>query len=230
MSIKFLLAAGMMLAAIAPAAAVQIKVNANAAAGLASFNATRTVLDWRNLYAPGTSWTLGVGGGPIINAGVVNDTINGGTASGSLAIFNWIDGPGFGADIALPDLAIGGPEDWDLTTTTAERRIGFAMSTGSGLLPNEVSGGAVSFTVTTSAGSGGFTLPGAGSYFITITSASPVSQWQIREVNGAMADQYFGNVLAGDAGAVPEPSAWLMLIAGFGLVGAAARRRAFMAG
>lgn len=32
-------------------------------------------------------------------------------------------------------------------------------------------------------------------------------------------------VLAGPGGAVPEPASWAMLIAGFGLVGAAARRR-----
>jgi hypothetical protein len=34
-----------------------------------------------------------------------------------------------------------------------------------------------------------------------------------------------GTIFQGDTGAVPEPASWAMLIAGFGLVGAAARRR-----
>jgi hypothetical protein len=38
-------------------------------------------------------------------------------------------------------------------------------------------------------------------------------------------DVDFIQVLPGSIGAVPEPASWAMLIAGFGLVGAAQRRR-----
>ncbi len=42
-------------------------------------------------------------------------------------------------------------------------------------------------------------------------------------------DVGFIQVLPGSIGGVPEPSSWAMLIAGFGLVGAASRRRAALA-
>jgi hypothetical protein len=63
----------------------------------------------------------------------------------------------------------------------------------------------------------------AGDRFVGITGSTPIGG--IRFVN------YFGGKIEVDhlqygvPGAVPEPASWAMMIAGFGLVGAAARRR-----
>ena len=67
-------------------------------------------------------------------------------------------------------------------------------------------------------------------YFIQFAynySAAPTLTYTTGVSSGGT-DNYINYVdplVSGSIGAVPEPQAWVMLIAGFGLVGAAARRR-----
>jgi hypothetical protein len=66
-------------------------------------------------------------------------------------------------------------------------------------------------------GSGG-TVAGAQARFLTALDAGQV-------YFNLHTSTFPGGEIRGNLGAVPEPSSWAMLIAGFGLVGAAARRR-----
>lgn len=47
------------------------------------------------------------------------------------------------------------------------------------------------------------------------------SSLQFSEIDGDIFDQYWGNVVA----TIPEPGTWLMMAAGFGLIGGTMRRR-----
>jgi hypothetical protein len=219
-----------LLAVPVAAAGLTVTVNADVSSGQAAFGAATDLLVWRNLFGPTASWTLGAGGGSMVNGiGTFSDPANGGTATGSFHIWNWLDGPGFGNGPALPDLAINFAENWVLGSSSGWRNIGFAVSTGVGLYASEVSPGPVSFSISTSAGAASFTLPGAGHYWISISSPTPLTSWSFTEAPpAAFADQYFGNVVASNtlpgAGAVPEPGSWAMLLLGFGLAGAVQRR------
>lgn len=228
--VKIVLLAGALLGMAVPAAAVTVTVNADVAAGQAAFGPATDLLVWRNLFTPAASWTMGAGGGSMINGiGTFTDPVNGGSATGSFHIWNWLDGSGFGDGPALPDLAINFAENWQLGSSSGWRNIGFAMSTGVGHYASEVTPEPVQFQVSTSAGAASFTLPGAGRYWISISSPSPLTYWSITEGPPAgYSDQYFGNVVASnrlpDATAVPEPASWALLVAGFGLAGALQRR------
>jgi len=85
-----------------------------------------------------------------------------------------------------------------------------------------------------------FDLTVAGSYgggFLAASGGS-VAVARTRLINGFNAGEAYFNIhnrnfpageIRGQIGAVPEPATWGMLIAGFGLVGAAARRRSALA-
>jgi hypothetical protein len=105
------------------------------------------------------------------------------------------------------------------------------------------SDGKIKFNITTnnddvytlfSAGSGnsliGSTCAGNASGCVTLTSGVPSSLLgAINSVNGGYGICCGGSDLIVNAdvsGSVPEPASWVLLIAGFGLTGAAMRRRA----
>ncbi len=74
-------------------------------------------------------------------------------------------------------------------------------------------------------GNGVFTIAGntigAGEAHGVIRFAGPVSSLRLRSVNG----EFWSGLTFGYESVVPEPGTWALLIMGFGLVGAAARRR-----
>lgn len=207
----------MLIMAAAPAqAGITIITTANIPAGIAAFGPATPLLTWDNVSA-----TTGI------------DPGTGASAAGSIAIRNWINGPGFGP-VGAPenDLAINVPENFMLNFAAPVSRIGFAISTGLGLLPGEVSAASTGFTLRTSNGdSAAFDLinPGAGlALWVDLRSDTPFTSLQFTETSSDITDQYFGNVVAGNlptSGAVPEPASWALLMAGFGLVGAVQRRR-----
>lgn len=213
-------------------AALAITANGNVAAGITGFGTAMPLLTWANAFAPGSAWSTGVFGGPTI-AGVatVTDGVTGAQAAANVYVTNWIDGIGFddGSD-AAPDLAINGVENFDLSFAAPVSRIGFAVATGRGLLPSEITSTGTSFTLTTNTGdSGSFTLVDGGNgliAWIDMIAASPFTAVSFIETGGDLTDQYFGNIVSGVApDAVPEPASWALLIAGFGLTGAVLRRR-----
>jgi hypothetical protein len=185
-------------------------------------------MTWANGFAPGASWTKGAFGGPTIS-GFVNvvDSVTGTEAAANVYVTNWLDGLGFDdGTAAAPDLAINGVENFAMGFVTPVSRIGFAIASGRGLLPSEITSSGTSFTLTTNTGeTGSFTLidPGNGlTAWIDVVAASPFTAITFTETGGDLTDQYFGNFVAGT---VPEPAAWMMLIIGMGAVGTAMRRR-----
>jgi len=72
----------------------------------------------------------------------------------SLCIGNWIDGPGF--DLtgggACPDLALNGPQDFTLSFTHVETKIGLAVSTGLRNFPGHTVENGAFFQLTTNTG------------------------------------------------------------------------------
>jgi hypothetical protein len=62
---------------------------------------------------------------------------------------------------------------------------------------------------------------GALFFLFTDATAQPGAAWQ----NFGRYDMAFTAQFGGQVAAVPEPASWAVLIAGFGVVGAAARRR-----
>lgn len=74
-------------------------------------------------------------------------------------------------------------------------------------------------------GNGSFTISGntiaAGEGHGVIRFNGPVSSLALRSANGEL----WSGLTFGVEGVVPEPATWAMLIAGFGLVGVALRRR-----
>lgn len=224
--------AGLCLAGSAQAALV-IKANPDVGAGAAAFGAATPLLSWANAFAPGSSWTTGVFGGPTLIAGTVTDGVTGSRSSAAHYVTNWIDGPGFGiGGAAGPDLAINGTEDFTLNFTGAVSRIGFAVASGRGLLPTEISNAGTSFAVLTNGGdSGSFSITDLGNgvvAWIDIIAANPFTMISFTETGGNLTDQYFGNIVGGvvpASSATPEPANWALLIAGFGLLGATMRRR-----
>jgi hypothetical protein len=229
---RALLAATLLATAGLPAtaahAALAITANSNVAAGITAFGPATPLLTWANAFAPASSWTKGIFGGPaIVGITTATDSMTGAQAAANIYVTNWMDGIGFddGAD-AAPDLAINGVESFDLSFAAPVSRIGFAVATGRGLLPSEITSSGTSFTLTTNTGeTGSFTLtdPGNGLVaWIDIVAASPFTAISFTETGGDLTDQYFGNIVSGT---VPEPAAWMMLIVGMGAVGTAMRRR-----
>ncbi len=206
------------------------------AAGRAAFGGSAPLLTWRSVFSGPASWSNGAFGGSSVVSFAATDASTGSIASsrsGSLYITNWLDGPGFSAGVAAtPELAISGEEHFLLTFAHPVTHIGFAVSTGTGLLPSEVrntGSGFDLFTDTSSAGN--FLLPdtGAGAtYWIDIRSLEPFSTLRVDEnrlAGDGIWDQYFGDIVQGG---VPEPADWTLMIAGFGLIGIAMRRARWM--
>ncbi len=187
------------IVAVPARAALVITSNAAIGAARTAFGGT-TVLDWTIAGAPGSVTAA---------------------AGSSVAIANWINGTGFEG----LDLALSGNESFTWAFATPVSRIGFAISTGTGLFPNEVRPTGAVFNLMTSSGDTGTLTLAAGPGFTTwieISSATPFSSLSFTDTTDIW-DQYFGNVYA--ASAVPEASTWTMMIAGFGIAGFAARRR-----
>jgi hypothetical protein len=228
------LLAGASLPGTAAHAALAITANINVEAGITAFGAATPLLSWANAFAPSATWTTGVFGGPaIIGITTATDSVTGAQAAGNLYVTNWLDGVGFNKGlVAGPDLALNGVENFNLTFAAPVSRIGFAVATGLGLLPSEIASSGTSFTLTTNAGdSGSFSLVDTGNglvAWVDVIAANPFTSISFTETGGDLTDQYFGNIVSGTVpatGAVPEPAAWTMLIAGMSGVGAAMRRR-----
>ena len=226
-------------AATAPAS-LSVNASLDVVAGRAAFGTATPLLDWANAFPENSSWSIGSFGGAALGGGTATDALTGSTSTANHYITNWIDGPGFddGA-AAAPDLAINGTEDVSFSFLVPVSRIGFAIASGRGLLPGETSSAGTSFSLLTNTGEAGtLTLvdPGTGLVaWIDIIAATPFTTISFTEAGGDQTDQYFGNIFAGSArvsipGGVPEPTSWALLIAGFGLTGAAmCRRRAAVA-
>ena len=232
--------AGSLLAS-ASAQAISITTNSDVAAGQAAFGTANDAFNFRNLFAPGSSWALGVWGGPAIASQTLSDPVTGAmlsTTEPALDLRNWIDGPGFdNGSAAAPDLAVSGTERFTLNLAALTQRLGFAVSVGTGLLPSEVNtnGNFGVFTIVlysgvNDVGNDFLLLPnqqGGATYWVDIQSATAFDRVVVTDV-GNQQDEYFSNFVTGSltaTGAIPEPSSWALLIAGFGLVGAAQRRR-----
>jgi hypothetical protein len=243
---RFLIAAIVgALAATSSNAAITISIYGDVAAGQAAFGTASDAFNWRNLFAPSAVWTLGTYGGPAVNLTALTDPVTGASVTSTslnFSVTNWIDGPGFdAAGAAAPDMAISGPENFSLLLGTPTQRLGVALSVGAGLLSSEVdiSGATALFAITALNGAsiiGGsneaFLNPqGGATYWLDIQGDTPFDRVTFTDINGSLADEYFGNFVTGTLpatpgpGPVPEPASWAMLIAGFGLVGATMRRR-----
>lgn len=191
-----------------------------------TFGSGAALLTWSD-FAPGP-YTAGTVP-PFVGGGNFTDG-DGDSVAGNISFGNWIDGPGFdyGAT-AVADLALNGSEDFTLNFATPVRGIALAISTGTGNLLSEVRQNGAIFNITAGADSGTLMLgPGGYTRWVTITSATPFSSISFTEApvpgfeGDLIYDQYFGDVVSA---AVPEPDQWALLIGGFGLAGAALRRK-----
>ena len=193
---------GLAFLAGSASAGITITQDANVGAGMSAFGPSATILDWS------------AGGAP-------------GSLSGAINIDHWIDGVGFdGSSGPAVDLAINGVEDVTWTFAGPVRRIGFAISTGLGRRSSEIDHLGASFTLQTDNGDMG-TLnlidPGPGyAAWVVVSSSTAFSKLSFTENTRDISDQYWGNVVAA---IVPEPQTWALMIAGFGVAGAAMRRR-----
>ncbi len=216
-----------LLAGTAQAAVLTVGQNANVAAGIAAFGPAKSQILWKDLFAPATTWSAGSLGASVGGASQTDPT-TGSSVTGNLAIANWIEGTGFndGPGGVGPDLAINGAENFTLHFAAPVTRIGLAAATGLGNLPTEFDHLGALFNLTASNGDTGvLSLVDTGNgyaAFVTISSATPFTSIAFTEPSGNIKDQYFGDVFS--AG-VPEPAAWSLMILGFGLAGAALRRR-----
>jgi hypothetical protein len=74
-----------------------------------------------------------------------------------------------------------------------------------------------------------FNAPNDVAAFVGASSSSAFNNVQIRETIGGVENEFFGQFYTAQTlvpqGAVPEPAAWSLMLLGFGLVGAALRRR-----
>ena len=188
------------LASGASAAALGITQNANIAGGMAGFGPSSVAMDWDVNGAPGS-------------------------ASGNIAIMNWINGTGF----AGSDLAVNGAENVTLNFAIPVSKIGFAISTGLGILISEINHNGAVFNLTTNTGdTGTLTLVDSGNGYaawVEISSATPFTLLTFFEPSDDIYDQYWGDVVSSVGGAVPEPATWALMITGFGLTGSMLRRR-----
>jgi PEP-CTERM motif len=196
---KLGLALGALLMTTTPAAAaLTITANTGIAAARTAFGGT-TVLDWDIAGGPGSVTAA---------------------AGSSVAIANWIDGTGFEG----LDLALSGNESFTWTFAAPVSRIGFALSTGTGLFPSEVRPTGAVFNIVTGGGDSGVLTLATGPGFTTwieISSATPFSSISFTDTTDIW-DQYFGDVYSP---AVPEPASWAMMLLGLGIAGGAMRRR-----
>jgi hypothetical protein len=67
--------------------------------------------------------------------------------------------------------------------------------------------------------------PGLSFYGFRANSGERITGFTLASAQGSGSAPSTTDFVLGTAGAVPEPANWAMLIAGFGLVGAVARRR-----
>ena len=128
---KKIILAALIIFVSTTAHALTITLNSDVLAGrgdfLASVGATDQ-FDWSTLFAPGVH-TIGVlnpsiVGGPPISFTFTDGSIN--TITGSLDIRNWVDAAGFNAPNgtdAAPDLALGGPENFDPVRDNAREEL-----------------------------------------------------------------------------------------------------------
>lgn len=114
-------------------------------------------------------------------------------------------------------IANGDPGNWDVDGTNGPQFLGFNGPYADTITLDAYSGATLVATVSTRLG--------------------PVNDWSTLSLTGAGIDRielsgvgsafhpYGVDNIVFDGGAVPEPAAWVLMIAGFGLVGAAQRRR-----
>ena len=73
-----------------------------------------------------------------------------------------------------------------------------------------------------------FNAPNDVAAFVGASSTSQFNNVQIRETVGGVEDEFFGQFYTSASlptGGVPEPASWALMLGGFGLMGAALRRR-----
>lgn len=214
-------------------AALTIDTRTDIATAITAFGASQRLFDWSGGFADGSVWPTGSFGGPSVGGFTMTDAVTGSNVTGNIFVTNWIDGAGFDKNgLASPDLAINGIENFVLHFAAPVNRVGFAVSTGRGLLPSETGSAGTSFQLLTSAGeSAAFTMTdngGGQTLWVDVQAASGFTSLQFTESNGDLTDQYFGNFVSGTlpaVGGIPEPESWALIIFGFALTGAAMRRR-----
>jgi hypothetical protein len=228
----------------APASALTIEQNSDVAAGIAAFGPSSPLITWSNLFPAGTTWSAGSWPGPTAGFGTqtATDPVTGtvvtsppdGIQNGinNLYVANWIDGPGFNLSggAAGPDLALDGQENFKLSFALGVTKIGFAVSTGLGILaPSQVDHTGAVFQLTTNNGdTGTLTLldPGSGlAVWVILQSSTPFTSITFNEPSGNNQDQYFGNIVTGPINSVPLHPSIVSQLTGLGLLGLLAWRR-----
>lgn len=186
------------------------------------------------LQATGASsiGALPASGGDGTVVGVV--TFNGASQSSVVAMGTWSN------EIAGFDLAISGPENFNLSIARGTYALGFdwhePSTSGSPPGCGVPTCADSAFTVEILAGG---TSLGVFSYnapddpsnavggplgFFGVHSSVLFDEVRVREVVANADNEYFGNFLVGAVPAVPEPATWLSLLAGLGAVATRARR------
>ncbi len=196
---------------VGPAAALTISQSSDVAAGIAAFGQSTPLITWSNLFPSGTTWATGVGPGPGVHlTNVASDPVTGSVVTSppngihnginEVYVANWIDGPGFNqpGSVAGPELGLDGEENFKLSFANGVTKIGFAISTGRGILSGEIDHTGALFQVTTNNGDAGtLTLvdPGDGLVaWVTVQSLTPFTSITFNEPSGNVWDQYFGNI------------------------------------
>ncbi|HET6969521.1 MAG TPA: PEPxxWA-CTERM sorting domain-containing protein [Phenylobacterium sp.] len=225
---KFAVAASALMAlamAAAPAAAAELLVNG----GFEDIGAGATPEGWGGLtyYTDGThpgnvalpGWTVESGSvdltdthttwGPA-NTGEYSLDINGWDAGTIAQSFDTVVGALYTVDFAYSRNAAGAPDPATADVSAGGNVFHVTAPNDSGLF-----------------GYGGHMLWQTGSFSFTGTGHDTVRLAATVQGNGGV---FFDDVsVRGPAGAVPEPAAWALMIGGFGLAGAALRRRRVVA-
>lgn len=239
--------ASCLMAALPAQAALTATTSTHIPAARAAFLSQATVLgayDWSSKFPPNTH-VMGTVGALIMQTSMTFTASDGATntiqgTNFSLSPANWLDGPGFNSADGLSaaaDLAIGGPEDFNLVFGSPYTSVGMAVATGLSNLPNEVDLLGASFNFVAldalgqAIGTASLVLPaGPGNAAcVTLVSSAPMHSLQVRETAAAtLRDQYFSNIYATPANvtAVPEPASWLMMALGLSGLGCCGRKRA----
>ncbi len=141
---------------------------------------------------------------------------------------------GWSSLISGHDMAVSGFESFDIVASGPVFAMGFeAHEPGVGGSGSNTCGVAIcadsTFTITVLNGAAAVALPFVVDFtndtaaFFGVSSTLPFDRFQVRETIGGIDDEYFGQVFT-SVTAVPEPSTWALLGAGFAMLGLQRRR------